>query len=241
MAKPFSDVAHVAGRLVKAMVGVLLIPPVVGLVLGIDGELKSLASPDGSYARWFLWGMTSYVGVHLLLYKPRGLFRFSHRLLARLAVWLFGGQVTTVGAEDATRAKTSGKSKGKSANAARGSTLVVLSPYVVPLYVILISLGAWLLLRWITPELVVRPAAFLIGASLALHITMTADDLQQDRGRFPLELYVMALAISSFMSLLVAAMCLPLVIPEFEWMRVFAQAMAHAEGIYTAAVQMLFR
>jgi len=235
MGKPVSRFTKLLGRFVKGLVGVLLIPPVVGVILGLSGELKSVSANGQPYADWFAWGCLSYAGVHLFFYKPITLFRISHAVLARITLWLFGGQVTTVGG---TSAK--GKTKGKADRTEQGSTLVVLSPYLVPVYVVLVSLSAWALAHWLPVELINRLAVFLVGGGLVMHLAMTADDLQQHREQFPIELYLVAIALSGLVSLLVVAWSLSIVLPAFEMAGVFAEATASVKAIYQTVINTLF-
>jgi len=241
MAKPTSTRSPLLGRFVKGLVGLLLIPPVIGVALGIDQELASLTVWTYPAAHWMRWGAVGYVGVHVLFEKPAALFRFSHALLARVAVWLFGGQVATVGSESSKGETAPSKTKGKSPRAsAQGSTLVVLSPYLVPFYAILLSGVAWLVGSWVSVEWLRGLLVLAIGASLAFHIAMTAEDLQEDRARFPVERHLVALALSSLVSLLLAGACLPLAVPGFSLLHALAQAATTAQGIYTAVANTLF-
>ncbi len=245
MAKPLSKLGALIGRIVKTIVGLLLVPLVIGLVLAIAAELESLGGGH-VLAQWFVWGVLGYAIMHLFFYKPTAVFRTSHALLARISAWLFGGQVATVGAEGASPKppkgkKQKGNGKADSASpAAQGSTLVVLSPYLVPLYVVLVAIGVQVLSHWIQPEVVQRVGVLLIGLAIAMHVVMTADDLQADRERFPIEMYVMSLAISGLVSLAMTVACLPLVVPEFDWLGVFADALRQTRAIYATAFSALF-
>src|SRR3989338_1249316 len=98
MAKTASSVVALLARLVKfAMVGVM-VPLAVGLLQGILQQLDALSVSGTTSRRWVEWGVVTYVGSHLLLYRPVGPFRASHRLFSTIAVWLFGGQVSSVDA-----------------------------------------------------------------------------------------------------------------------------------------------
>lgn len=236
-----STLLHWLGRLVKALIGLLLIPPVIGLVLGIRQQLDAWLVGQRSFTEWIMVGSVSYLGVHLLVYKPRALFRIQHGLLSRLSVWLFGGQVAMVApkGEKPKSEKKAEKDKNQSGSS-QGSTLLVLSPYLVPLYTLLVCLASWLLKRWLSPALVDPSAGFLIGASLTLHWVMAADDLQQNRGRFPPDAYLLALALIGLVSLLVVSLCLPMAVPGFSLPSVFAEALLHARAIYAAVFGALF-
>ena len=213
----------------------VLIPLAVGLLQGILEELDIMSSTGGaSYRQWVTWGFVAYVGVHVLLYRPVPLFRVSHRIFSVLAVWLFGGQVTSV--------EGAGGSKGKGAkgDAAQGSTLVAFSPYVIPLYVILVAAAGWLLRQWLGRMLVDGPVTFLIGVMMAFHWLMTADDLQQQRERWHLETYLLAIGLVFVVTLLLGGACLPWAVPEFSFLRAVAEGFTKAQAIYATLVQRLF-
>lgn len=242
MAKVISTTLHRLGRLVKALIGLLLIPPAIGVALGIRQQLDTWLVGSKSFTEWIVLGAASYLGVHLFIYKPKLLFRVQHRLLSRLSVWLFGGQVATTapkGEKSKSEKKGKDKSKGEG-EGSQGSTLLVLSPYLVPLYTLLVCLASWLLKRWLSPALVDSSAGFLIGASLTLHWVMAADDLQQDRSRFPLDAYLLALTIIALVSVLVVSVCLPMAVPDFSLPSVFADALARARTIYANVLHILF-
>jgi len=238
MAKIVSRVSHSISRVIKGLVGIVLIPPAIGLALGIARQLSVVPAGRYSYSTWWHWGIVGYVGMHVLFYKPRALFRVHHAMLARVARWLFGGQVSTTEGGESKGKKSASKGKGQSGG--EGSTLVVISPYLVPLYVVLISVLAWAASHWIASAWVTGVMVCLMGASVSFHLAMTAEDFQEDRERFPIELYVMAMAISSIVSFIVVSVCLPLVLPDFSMPGVFLDAASSAQTIYATVVQTLF-
>ena len=253
MAKLTSKVSEVSGRIIKGIVGIVLIPAVIGLAVAFVRGLEAVKDGAHTAAYWFTWGLGSYVGLHLLLYRPKVLFGLNHALLARLGTWLFGGQVSTVGAEESGATKSSkpkkrGKKRSKDGDEDGGggdapeaaSTLVVISPYLVPLYVILVCLFAWTAHRkdytWLFHALV----GTSIGAALAFHISMTGEDLQEHAEQFPIETRLMALAVSILASLAVATLCLPLAYAGFSAPSVWTDAAATTRAIYTNIFQTLF-
>lgn len=237
MGKLLSTLSRRLGRLVKALIGLALIPPVIGLALGITRQLEPLLAGTRSFAEWTAIGAVSYVGVHLLFYQPKTWFGMQHRLLSRISTWLFGGQVTTVGSKGE---KKSAKGKTPSSEGAQGSTLLVLSPYLVPLSTVLVCVAAWLLNRWWSVWWLDAGTALLLGASVTMHWVMTADELQQNRERFPLDVYLPALGLIGLISLLIVGGCLPLAAPGFSFVRALAEGFANAQGIYTTLIERLF-
>ncbi len=238
MAKIASRVSHVISRVIKGLVGIVLIPPAIGLAIGIARQLDVVPAGLHSYSTWWRWGIVGYVGMHVLFYKPRAMFRVHHAMLARVARWFFGGQVSTTEGGASKGKKSSSKGKGQSDG--EGSTLVVISPYLVPLYVVFISVLAWAVSHWIASAMVTGLMVCLMGAGVSFHLAMTAEYFQEDRERFPIELYVMAMAISGIVSFIVVSVCLPLVLPDFSMPGVFLDAATSAQTIYATVVQTLF-
>lgn len=240
MAKITSNAAALAGRLLKVAVTALVVPAAIGLLLGVRAQLDQPSFSGGLLLDWVGWGFGTYIGLHLLLYRPEPVFRFSHRLFSTVAGWLFGGQVaSTEGASGGGKGRA--PKGGKGAGAAEGSTLVAFSPYVVPLYVVLVGVGAWLLRRMgLERHVVDGPAAALVGVAAAFHWVMTADDLQRQRERWHLETYLLALGLVFLLTLLIGAAALPLAAPEFSALDALAAGFDTTGALYKDIVQALF-
>jgi len=233
-----SSLKTLPGRFIKAVMVLVVLPLAIGLLTSIQGQLALIAAAGATFREWLEWGFLTYVGIHVLLFRPGALFRVSRQLLSAMAVWLFGGQVTSV-EEPKTGAKSSGAGKGGAEAAAQGSTLVAFSPYVVPVYTVLVCLISWAVRQW-GPQRADGPTAFLIGLTVAFHWLMTADELQQSRKRWHLEMYLLALGLVFLMTLLIVAACLPLAVPEVSFVSTLAEGLATARGLYGSILQRLF-
>jgi hypothetical protein len=240
MAKPSSSrrgVRAVLARIVKWLMVAVLIPVAIGLFQGVLQQLETLSSSGALYRTWVERGFLTYVWLHLLLYRPVALFRASHRVFSLLAAWLFGGQVTSV---------QEAGGKGRSARADGGekttasSPLVAFSPYVVPLPTLVICVAGWVFGRWLEPAVADAMFSFLIGLTMAFHWIMTADDLQQQRARWHVETYLLALGLVFILTLLIAAVGLPLVVPEFSFVHALGTGFERTQALYTSLVQNLF-
>lgn len=236
MAKPFSNVFGLLGRCLKAMVVVLLLPLPVGLLGGILKQLEVLSASGATFREWTVWGFMGYVGFHVLLYRPQPLFRVSHRVFSAVAVWLFGGQVSTVGSP--AKEKSGKGSKGNPG--AQGSPLVAFSPYAVPVYTIAVCAVGGLLQQAVNRPLIEGPVAFLIGVTMAFHWLMTADDLQQQRAKWHVETYLLAIALVFALTLLIAAACLPMAVPGFSFTGALSDGLAGGQAIYAMLIRELF-
>ena len=237
MGKTGSNLAGLIGRILKSLMVALLLPLALGLLLGIREQLELVTLSGGTFREWLEWGVSAYVITHLLLLKPVTVFRASHRVFSTLAVWLFGGQVTTV--EGQAGGKGSKGAKGADAQA-QGSPLVAFSPYVIPVFTVLACALGWLLRKWWDRTFVDGPISFLIGVTIALHWLMTADELPQQRSRWHLETYLLALCLVFLVTLLIASACLPWAIPDVSFVQALGAGLTRAGALYHALIQRLF-
>jgi hypothetical protein len=225
----------VLARLLKALMAVLVVPVAVGLLIGTIGQLERITLSGGTFLYWVTWGFSVYLALHLLLYRPVPLFRISHRITSTIAIWLFGGQVASV-----EHGGGKGGGKGKGMPAPEGSTLVAFSPYAVPVYLVLFCLAGFLARRFVDRLYVDAPVSALAGAAIAFHWVMTADDLQQQRERWHIETYLLALGLVFVLTILVSAACLPWAVPEFSFVRALADGLTRAGEMYRTSFEQLF-
>jgi len=222
----------------KAVTVAVLLPLPIGLLTGVLEQLDLISLSGATYREWVGWGFIAYIGFHVLLYRPVALFQASHRVFSTLALWLFGGQVSSVAGGGAAAAK---KGKGqKEAPQAQGSTLVAFSPYAIPVYTVLVCALGWLGGRLWPRPLVDGPVSFLIGATMAFHWLMTADELQRQRERWHIETYLLAISLVFMLTLLAGGVCLPWALPEFSFLKALAEGLLQAKAIYASLVQQLF-
>lgn len=243
MGKIISSLKSAFARLLKVLMVLVILPLAIGLVVGVLEQLDLISLSGFSIRQWILWGFFTYIGCHLILFRPEGLFRISHRLFATLAAWFFGGQVgtTTPSASDKTKGKEgSSSSTVKGSASAQGSTLVAFSPYVVPFYTILLCVTGWALRRWGNGFVFEEVLAFFVGLTLAFHWLMTADDLQEQRSRWHLETYLLAVELVFILTLLIAAACLPMAFLGFSFTQALAKGCSHTQSLFTTAFQQLF-
>ena len=238
MGKIRSKVSEWVSRLIKGLMVVILLPVVIGLLLGMREQLGLISVTGGSARQWIEWGLAAYVGIHVVLYRPVGLFRASHALFSAMAVWLFGGQVAST--EQASQKSSKREPSEKGQRRPQGSVLVAFSPYVVPVFTVLVCLAGWGLQQWVDRVKIEAPLYAAIGMSLAFHWLMTADELQERRRAWHVETYLLAVSLVFGVTLVVAAACLPLVAPELSFVQLLGSGLTHAQAIYTTVIQRLF-
>jgi hypothetical protein len=240
MAPKSSDggMSAVFARLIKSLMVAVLLPLPVGMLTGMLERLELISLSGGTYREWVTWGFMTYVGFHVLIYQPAPVFQASHRVFATVAAWLFGGQVASV--DDGGGRGKGGK--GPKGAAGQGSTLVAFSPYVIPVYTVLTCLLGWAAGQWADRKFTDGPLSFLIGVTMAFHWLMTANDLQQQRARWHIETYLLAIGLVFLLTLLLGGMCLPWAFPEFSFVRAIGDGLGHTQSIYRAvALELFFR
>ena len=238
MVKAFSKIGEVIGRLMKAVVVIILVPLAIGLLLGILEQLELTRIGSHSARQLVTWGFSAYVAIHIILYRPETLFQLSRRVFSAIAVWLFGGQVSSVEERGGGKAK-SGKA-GKASASAQGSPLVAFSPYVIPSYLALVCGSAWIAARWMSHWRLDAAISVLIGMTIAFHWLMTADELQEQRKQWHVETYLLAIGLVFVLTLIIGGACLPLALPEFSFVRALGDGVARAQMMYAAIIQRLF-
>ncbi len=247
MGKATSKLREGFGLFVKALVGLALVPPLIGLIAGTLRQLDVVVIGSRSAGSWAAMGAVGAVGVYLFLYQPVALFRVQHRMLSGLSAWLFGGQIATGGAQADSGKRAKGKAKAEpvagAGTAASGSTLVVLSPYLVPLYTLLGALAAWAARGWWPADAVDAVSAVWLGAALMFHWIMAARELQELKGnkeRVPFASYLLSVALIGLGSLTLVVVTLPASVPGVSVSSVFADAVGLTRNAYVTVFRTLF-
>lgn len=250
MGKIRSSLGGFLSRPLKWLTVAVLLPVVVGLLVGVRERLAAIDVAGTALLAWVDRGALTYVGIHLLLYRPEALFQASHRVFSTVAVWLFGRQVASVDQASSTGARrakkgddnTKDEKPGKHSTGPQGSVLVAFSPYVVPIYTMLVCLAGWgsAQLAQVAIDRLAPLVGFLAGLTLMFHWLMAADDLQEQRRRWHLETYLIAVALVFLVTLVIGAACLPWAVPEFSFGQAVSDGVARAQAIYSTVIQRLF-
>lgn len=215
-------------RIVKCLMVVLMVPLLIGVVSGTAYRLEGISYNGATAYSWVIWGFLTYVGIHLILFRPYWLFLISHRIFSTLAVWLFGGQVASVDEE-------SGRGKGRIEAEGDGSPLVAFSPYIVPFYTLLICLSVVFIRQWVDTASWAPAILFSVGLSLAFHWLMTADELQEERSRWHLETYLLAISMVFLITLSISGWGLQLAVPEFSFTEALQDGFVRTRKMYAVA------
>jgi hypothetical protein len=165
----FVAVKKGARRLSYWAFGVALLPLVWGVVHQTGLMIPSLLQ-EGIASWWrYVAGAAVYLLVERLLTKPMWLYVVGHELTHVLSGFMSGAKVHSFKA----------KSSGGEVRLSKSNAFIALSPYIVPLYALLL-IGLYALTRhfWAPPQL--RAVfEFLFGAAVAFHVSLTVSAIHK--------------------------------------------------------------
>lgn len=150
------------------LVAIVLLPACYGVFQGLWVTLHPFRDvPEGSYC--FFAGMLSYVVFQWAFFRPIRTYVFGHELTHALASWMIGGNVTQFKV---------GK-HGGSVTVNKSNFFVALSPYMIPLYSLLLA-AAFFTANHFYPLRPYWPLfLWLLGVSMGFHAALTAFALRQ--------------------------------------------------------------
>lgn len=184
-------------KLLKFVMGILLVPAVVGSAITVYNNLHMISSDSLSSAeRIFLSGMLLYCFIHLFLFKPNYLYVLGHELMHVIATWVCGGKV---------RSFKVASSDG-SVKTTKSNFFISLAPYFLPSYVIVFSLGYFILSLFFGTEKLTAGFIFGLGAALAFHLIMTAEVLKKEQSDIFENGYVFSIVLIFLFNIIVLAL-----------------------------------
>ncbi len=150
------------------LLALTLLPVCCGVSLALWSLLHPFKDvPEGSF--YFFVGMGSYFAFQWAFFRPIRTYVFGHELTHAMAAWATGGKVKHFHVSK----------KGGSVSVTKSNAFVALSPYVIPLYALML-LGAYYALNYFYPlRAYWNSFLWLLGATLGFHMALTAFALQQ--------------------------------------------------------------
>jgi len=172
-------------RVLKLIIGVLLIPACCGASIALYHQFLSLHSINR--AGWvFLAGIITYIVLYAASLKMTVLYIFGHEAVHALLAILYGGKIISF--------RISKQGGGVVTN--KVNTVISLGPYFIPFYTIVVTVS-FLGARFFIPAVERYAAVFmyLLGLSTALHVFMTIDSLRVEQPDLTENGYVFSLAV----------------------------------------------
>jgi len=221
----------VFNRLLKSLIGILLVPVIIGFAISLYQSLAPLSTTSLSHAQLiFLYGIFFYCGLHLFFFKPDYLYVFGHELMHALATWLCGGKVRSFKVSNA----------GGSVKTNKANAFIVLAPYFIPAYVVIFSSIYFILSLFFGPQFLSPYFIFTIGASLAFHLIMTADVLKKKQPDIFKSGYIFSLALIFLFNIMVVGAIFSWLFENIATATFFKDAFFLSKEIYVKIFTQLF-
>jgi len=227
------------GLILKWVVAVALAPVVWTMARSFTASLNSGETSVAPRLVAFVQGIGLYLALHVAFWKPKPIYLFGHRLLQQLFQAMLGSHVSTIpqGAM-AQGSEVPAKPKGKGAGS-QGQVLAAVSPALIPVYTILVSAGLGLVRLWtplILSELLIAAA---LGASLAFHLLMAIETIQETRQQQTFVAYLITLEFITLATVIITTLCFAFLVTDLSVGSFLQQAFQETVAIYTAILNEL--
>ena len=153
--------------ILRFIISILLIPVCVIITISFYNSMFAIkeVSESGLY---FILGALLYSMVHLLLFRLDFLYIFGHESMHAFATFCSGGK--------ASKMKVS--SKEGSVKTTTPNFFVMLAPYLMPVYTVILAAVYFILSFFIDITKYSGAFIFLIGFTLMLHLVYTAESIR---------------------------------------------------------------
>lgn len=213
--------------LIKLVIAVLAVPVAAGVSIAFYNNIILIKELAGSL-QYFLWGISSYVILHLLFYKPTYLYVLGHEAVHAGIAWIFGGKIKSFKVSE----------QGGSVSTTKSNTVIELSPYFVPIYAIIISVVYFV----IASSYSVNSAVFifLIGFALAFHMVSTIEVMKIRQPDIVKSGYFFSIVMVYVLNIFVISLIFALLFQSFSVKKFFFDSWVLSKDIYAAIVRQLF-
>lgn len=154
-------------RILRFIISILLIPVCVIVTMSFYNGIFSIKNVSES-GLYFILGALLYSIIHLLLFRLDFLYVFGHESMHAVATFCSGGKASNMKVS-----KKEGSVKTTTPN-----FFVMLAPYLIPVYTVIIALIYFLLSFYIDVAKYTRVFIFLIGFTLMFHLAYTAESMR---------------------------------------------------------------
>lgn len=214
-------------KVIKFLAGLLAIPLMIAVTNAFYVNIISVAELSG-ILKYFLWGVGSYIGLHLLFYKPTYVYVLGHEAVHAVTSWVMGGKISSF--------KVS--KEGGSVSTTKTNAVVELSPYFIPIYAIVI-MAIYFVVSY-SYAISGGTFVFLIGFTMALHVIMTIEVMKTRQPDMIKSGYLFSIVFVYVLNIIILALLFSLLFHTFSAKKFFIDSFEYSRGVYTAVVKQLF-
>lgn len=214
-------------KIVKMIAGILAIPVMIAVSRSFYTNIVGVKELSG-ILQYFMWGVGSYVVLHLLFFKPTFIYVLGHEAIHAVTSWVMGGKIKSF--------KVS--KEGGSVATTKTNTVVELSPYFIPIYAIII-MAVYFVIAY-SYNINGAVFVFLIGFFLAMHVVMTIEVMKTRQPDLMESGYLFSIVSVYVLNIIIIAMLCSLLFKTFSAKVFFINSFTFSREIYAAIVRQLF-
>ncbi|MCX5692342.1 MAG: hypothetical protein NTX47_01450 [Candidatus Omnitrophica bacterium] len=154
-------------RILRFIISILLIPVCVIITVSFYNSMFAIKDVSES-GLCFILGALLYSMMHLLLFRLDFLYIFGHESMHAFATFCSGGKANNM--------KVSGKEG--SVKTTTPNFFVMLAPYLVPVYTVVVAIIYFVLSFFMDVALYSAVFIFLIGFTLMFHLAYTSESIK---------------------------------------------------------------
>lgn len=216
-------------KLLRIIISILLLPACAAFTIGFYNNLSSIKIVSQSEFV-FILGMLSYSIMHLLLFKLNFLYVLGHEAMHAISTLFSGGKVTSM--------KVSGKEG--SVGTTTPNFFVILAPYLVPIYTVLLAVLYFLLSFFTDVARFSGHFIFFTGFTLMFHLSYTAESIRGKQSDLIKTGYLFSLSLIYIANLIIVFSILSLLFKEVSFVSFISGSCQKVKDFYYYFWKQLF-
>ncbi len=214
-------------KAIKFLAGLLSIPIMVAVSKSFYVNIVGVTELAG-ILKYFMWGIGTYVALHLLFFKPTFVYVLGHEAVHAVTSWAMGGKINSFKVSE----------EGGSVETTKTNAFIELSPYFIPIYAVIIMVIYFV----VAYSYKINGATFiyLIGFALALHVVMTLEVMKTRQPDMMKSGYLFSIVVVYVLNIVIIAVLFSLLFNSFSAKKFFVDGYAFSKDIYTAIAKQLF-
>ena len=216
-------------KILRFILSVLLVPVCVAVTASFYKEIASIKGVSES-GLIFILGAFSYSALHLLLFKLDFLYVLGHEAMHAITTFFSGGKVLGM--------KVSGKEG--SVQTTTPNLFVILSPYIVPVYVIVTALLYFTLSFFTDVSKLSGYFIFFMGFFLMFHLVYTSASIREKQSDLMKTGYLFSILLIYIINIAIVFFVISLLLPKVSFFDFISASFEKSKEFYYSLWKQLF-
>jgi hypothetical protein len=216
-------------KIIRFILSILLIPACAAFTISFYKGII-LVKNVSETGLIFILGLLAYCVIHLLFFKLDFLYVLGHELMHAVATLFSGGKVSHI--------KVSAK-EGQ-VGTTTPNIFVILAPYLIPGYTVLLALAYFLLSFFIKVNNWSGYFIFFIGFTLMFHVVYTAQSIREKQSDLMKTGYLFSISSIYIVNIVIIFAVLSVLFGEISFVKFLSGSLAKSKDFYYSFWKHLF-